>query len=356
MPILTQSIRQTALSLSLYRFDMDAGVSATPEHTDPLAFARISAQLVQSLTPSVTGAARVHPRGLDGTQNAPRDAMISAFVRKNAGYIMIAVLAFNWPVAQAADLKQETVQAWEDYLQSAIVRIQQRLQPDAVFLWMDEAPDRIEKVRKGQIVVAPAQPHIPRKVPSGLIHDWMGVSYVPGIGIRDVLPVMRDYGRYKEFYQPHIIESKMLGADDTCDRFSMVLMNKAFFKKTALDSDYQASYFRVDDHRLYSISKSTRIQEISEYGMPGQHTLPENEGTGLIWRLYSVVRFEERDAGLYIEVEAIALSRDIPAALRVVAEPIVRRVSRDSLITALKQTEAAVRASAEQAGQKSTRQ
>ena len=274
--------------------------------------------------------------------------MIFAYGRKNIRYLAIAVLAFNCRVVQASDLKQESVDAWEEYLQSANVRIQQRLQPDAIFLWMDEAPDRVEKVKKGQIVVAPAQPHIPRKVPSGLIHDWIGVYYMPGISIRDVLPVMRDYGHYKEFYQPHIIESKMLGADEACDRFSMVLMNKAFFKKTALDSDYQASYTRVDDHRWYSISKSTRIQEISEYGMPAQHTLPENEGTGLIWRLYSVVRFEERDGGLYVEVEAIALSRDIPAALRMVAEPIVRRVSRDSLITALKQTETAVRSSADQ--------
>jgi hypothetical protein len=58
------------------------------------------------------------------------------------------------------------------------------------------------------------------------------------------------------------------------------------------------------------------------------------------------MRFEERDYGLYIEVEAIALSRDIPAAVQVVAEPIIRRASRDSLIAALQQTEAAVRSAA----------
>jgi hypothetical protein len=62
--------------------------------------------------------------------------------------------------------------------------------------------------------------------------------------------------------------------------------------------------------------------------------------------LYSVSRFEERDGGVYVEVEAMALSRDIPAALRVFAEPIVRRVSRDSLLTALRQTEKAVRSAA----------
>jgi hypothetical protein len=46
--------------------------------------------------------------------------------------------------------------------------------------------------------------------------------------------------------------------------------------------------------------------------------------------------------GVYVELEAIALSRDIPAAFRVFVTPIVRRVSRDSLATSLHQTKAAV--------------
>jgi hypothetical protein len=153
---------------------------------------------------------------------------------------------------------------------------------------------------------------------------------------------------YKEFYHPHVIDSKTIEADEAGDRFSMVLMNKEFFKKTALDSDNHACYVHVDDHRMYSISRTTHIREIAQYGAPGQHILPEDKGTGLIWRLYSVVRFDEREGGLYIEVEAIALSRDIPAAVRLVAEPIVRGVSGDSLIIALQQTEAAVRSAAKQ--------
>ena len=65
----------------------------------------------------------------------------------------------------------------------------------------------------------------------------------------------------------------------------------------------------------------------------------KNEGKGLIWRLYSAPRFEERDGGVYIELEALALSRDIPAGLHWMIEPIVRRVSRSSLATALQQTQ-----------------
>ena len=41
----------------------------------------------------------------------------------------------------------------------------------------------------------------------------------------------------------------------------------------------------------------------------------------------------------------MALSRDIPSALRLVVEPIVRRVSREALETALRQTANAARSS-----------
>jgi hypothetical protein len=93
---------------------------------------------------------------------------------------------------------------------------------------------------------------------------------------------------------------------------------------------------------MYSITKPRRIQEIADYGTARERKLAEGEGTGLIWRLFSVSRFEERDGGLCVETEAIALSRDIPAALRVVVEPVVRRISRESLETAPQQTAHAV--------------
>jgi hypothetical protein len=115
-------------------------------------------------------------------------------------------------------------------------------------------------------------------------------------------------------------------------------MNRSALSKTALDCDYETTFVRVDGRRMYSITQAKRIQEIADYGTAKQHTLPEGEGTGLIWRLFSVSRFEEREDGLYIETEAMALSRDIPSALRLVVEPIVRRVSREALETALRQT------------------
>jgi hypothetical protein len=264
-----------------------------------------------------------------------------------ADLLAIALAILLFPVtAGAAHLKPETLQTWDEYVQAETAQMQGRLSSDARFLWADEAPDRGARLRNGEIVVSPAGPHIPRRVPSGLIHHWIGAAFVPNATLRDVLPVVRDYGRYKEIYHPAVIDSKAIATGESEDRFSMLLMNKSVISKTALDSDYRASWFRVNDQRWYGVSETMRIQEIAGYGTSGQRTLPEDEGTGLIWRIRGVTRFEERDGGVYIELEAMVLSRDIPAAVRLVVSPIVRRVSRESLLTSLRQTQDAVRSAA----------
>jgi hypothetical protein len=247
--------------------------------------------------------------------------------------------------AQAASLKPEAAKAWEDYVETASGGIRERASAPAGFLQIDATPAMAAKVHRGQIVVSPAAAHIPRKVPSGLIHHWIGTAFLANATIKDVVAIVRDYAKYAEVYAPHVLESRAISTGETVDQFSAVLINKSVLSKTALDCDYETTFVRVDDRRMYSVTQAKRIQEIADYGTPKQHMFPEGEGTGLIWRLYSVSRFEEREDGLYIETEAMALSRDIPSALRLVVEPIVRRVSREALETALRQTANATRAS-----------
>jgi len=246
------------------------------------------------------------------------------------------------PSVGAATLTEETKAAWDAYLQAANAAMQARLQPGAHFLWVDDAPGRAEEIRTKGPHIAPVGPHIPKKVPSGLIHDWLGVGFVPNVKIEDIEHVVRDYDRYKEIYKPGVIDSISHGTDGAKDLFSMRLVNKSVVAKTALDTDCEVSYFRVDDRRWYSVSNTTHIQEVDKFGTPAQHTLPEDHGTGLIWRLSSITRLEERDGGVYAELEAIALSRDIPPEFRLFVTPIVRRVSRDSLATSLHQTKVAI--------------
>lgn len=258
----------------------------------------------------------------------------------------IVILLF-FPLLKAAELKQETVKAWEAYIQAAHSRLVERLRAGRPFFWIDEAPDRSRQLRAGEILVSAMGEHNPKKVPSGLIHDWIGAAFIPNAKLDEVFAVVRNYDRYKEFYRPTVIDSKPIHQAYKEDKFSILVMNKALFLKTALDSEYESSYFQIDDKRWYSVGHTTRVQEIEHYGQPGEVKLPAGEGSGYIWRVYNISKFEERDSGVYVEVEVIALSRDIPASLRWLVNPIVRRVSKASLATSLGQTQDAVRLTGE---------
>jgi hypothetical protein len=262
--------------------------------------------------------------------------------RAFAGFLLICA-----PIASSAtELTNETLQAWQDYIRSANSGMEERLHGRLPFLWVDESADRSRRVRAGEVLVSPVGDNSPKRVPKGLIHDWIGATLIPNAGLEDIFAVVHDYNRYKEFYKPLVIDSRSLGVDGPDYRFSLLMLNKSLFAKTALASEWNDRYICVDDRRWYSTAYSTRVEEIEDYGSPGERKLPLNEGSGYIWRLYSFSRFEQRDDGVYVELEVIALSRDIPRGLRWLIDPIVRRVSRGSLFTSLTETRAAVRSEA----------
>ena len=261
---------------------------------------------------------------------------------------LIPVASLLSPVTiTAASLDPITSTAWEEYVHVAAQRMEQRLGAGKTFLWADEVPGRLARVRAGEVVVSPVGPQNPLRVPSGMIHDWVGAVFIAKATLKDVLQVVGDYARYKNFYAPTVIDSKVIATGETQGRFSMVLLNKTLFLRTALDIDYESRYVQIDERHGYSVSHTTRLQEIEEYGAPSQRILREGEGYGIVWRLASIARYVQLDGGVYFELEAMGLSRAVSPSLRWLAEPIVRRVSRASISTSLRQTENAVRARVE---------
>jgi hypothetical protein len=106
--------------------------------------------------------------------------------------------------------------------------------------------------------------------------------------------------------------------------------------------DFQNTFRQLDDNRWYSVSYTTRVRDVENYGTPDEHEGPIKTGRGLIWRVYSISRFEQRDGGVYVELEAVALSRDVPGGLRWLVDPIVRRTSKGSIHVSLEKTGEAV--------------
>ena len=242
----------------------------------------------------------------------------------------------------AAELKPATLDAWQQYVDAAKSRMQARLQPGAQFLWTDQDPERAARVKEGDIEVAPLLGHGWKSVPGGLIHDWIGASFIPNASLSDLLGVLENYDHYKDVYKPVVIDSQLEQRADGTDRFSMRWLHKVLFVTAAIDTDNKSHTYRIDNTRAYTLSQTTEVREIENYGKADQRELAPDQGSGYIWRLYSINRYEERDGGLYVEVEAMALTRDIPFSVRFMVKPVVMKLSRDSLDTSLEQTRTAV--------------
>jgi len=257
--------------------------------------------------------------------------------------IVLALFALLLAPAQstANDLKEQTLTAWDGYVSSACSRAVAGAK-EPPFLRIDEVPERRLQVRAGETTVWRESEGHSAKVPHGLIHDWMGAVFVPKVTIGDVLAVIRDYDRYAQVYTPAVVEASRLGSEENADRFSMLLMQKVLFVTAATKGEYETRYVQVDAKRWYSISKSTRLQSIENFGQPDMRELPPDQGPGYVWRLFTFTKFEESDGGVFIELEAIGLSRDVPMLVRWLVDPIVEHLPRNSLQATLDETRNAV--------------
>jgi hypothetical protein len=253
------------------------------------------------------------------------------------------LLAVGVPgLVSAIELRSGTLKAWEDYVRTVGLRMQARLDAQRPFLWTDESPDRGLRIRRGEILVAPVVGKGTQNVPDGLIHDWIGAVFIPNATFESLFAVVHDYDRYKEIYKPVVADSKVHACTPADQEFSMTWQRRVLFVNAAMEGQYKAHDFAVDARRGYNVAYTTQVQEIEDYGHSGEQLLPPGQGKGFIWRLHSIARYEERDEGVYLELEAIVLTRDIPASLRWMVNPVVNRLSIDSLTTTLRQTRDAV--------------
>jgi hypothetical protein len=275
------------------------------------------------------------PTSAAGILTAPeRRRFVGAFL---AAVLLILAASLT---SKGAELSPATLKAWDAYVQTQSARAA-GYSSRTPFLWSDGSPERLRHLHNRETIIAPFGEN-PHRVPLGLIHHWIGAVFLPGTRLDDVLSVVRDYDKYKDVYAPHIIESRVLRRTEAEDTFSIRMFNKAVVANFALDAEFHGTYARVDANKSYGISYTTRVREIEDYGVSGEHEAPANTGRGLIWRLYSISRFEQRDGGVYVELEAVVLSRDVPGALRWLVDPLVRRTSKSSMRISLEKTGGAV--------------
>jgi hypothetical protein len=330
------------------------------------------------------------------TDNAPERIRVN--FRCFAGLLLACFPA----IVHSAEPRPETLKAWDQSIQRIDLRTKTGAGGESAFLWIDQDPQRAERVRRGEVLVVPeAGANGFEAVPHGLIHDWIGAVFIPGVTLAQVFAVVEDYGHYAEFYRPAVIDAALLcgrgdGRNGEEEQFRVRYAQKVLFTSEVLDSDFQMRYTQRDERRWYSIAQSTRLQEFRDHGNPSHSGDAHDEGNRYIWRIHYIAspqrvrrhphfsqatmpaalrfagcylgaqrvrraprngqellpphsvlreflsRYEQRGGGVYLEQESVVLSRSIPISLRWLVEPAVRELSRNLTAASLRRTREAV--------------
>jgi hypothetical protein len=206
---------------------------------------------------------------------------------------------------------------------------------------VDSAPERKRLALEGKALAEPLAAKGEIAVPDGLIHDWVGAVFIPGATLEKTLLLAENYDNNKNVYKPEVVDSKRLSRNGDDFKVFLRLLKKKVLTVT-LNTNYDVRYIRVAPNRWRADAYSTRIAEVENAGERNERELPPGRDHGFLWRLNSFWRYEERDGGVFVECEAISLTRDVPAGLGWLINPIIRNLPKESLVNLLNATRQAL--------------
>ena len=247
--------------------------------------------------------------------------------------------------ASAADLKPETVAAFDRYVADLEVRLSPQFDGSRP-QWFQDVPSAREQLRLGKVSVRPSKGNGLISVKGGLIQHWTGAVFVSKATLKSALAVAQDYPHHPDYYKPEIGDAKIrTRQNDEFDVYLRIVKSKLFLS-AVFNTENKVDYHSIDAARVWCRSASTSIVEVNDAGKPSEHELPVGKDRGLLWRLHSYRFFEERDGGVYLSSESLSLSRDIPFGMGKVMAPFVEDLPGEALQMSLEKTRKAMLARA----------
>jgi hypothetical protein len=197
-------------------------------------------------------------------------------------------------------------------------------------------PDSEARLRRGEFAVEDLTPER-FDAPGAMVHHWRGTAFVAGATVDELERAMRDFDDYPKYFSPEVIRARTVTQRGDFIQVAMQVRQKHVIT-VALNTDYDVRFARVDSRHGYSISRSTRVREVEDTGTAKERELGPNEEHGFLWRMNTYWTYEERDGGLYMQIESVSLTRGIPTGLGWAVKPFVEKVPRESLEFTLRKT------------------
>ena len=250
----------------------------------------------------------------------------------------------------AAELHQKSIDTFDRYVRLTEARIDAEIQKSDPYLWVDSLAEparsqTYQRLRRGEVVIEKMRTFDngqPIQDEDSIIHDWLGTVFIPGVTLQQTIDLAQHYELHADIYKPDVMKTKILARDG--NNFTVFFR---FYKHKAVattvhNTVHEIRYMPIDDHRLRTRTWTTRIAQVEDSDKPDGPEKPIGNDSGYLWRLNTYWRYLERDGGVYIQMESISLSRDIPTGLGWLLRPFVEGVPRESVTFTLGTTRKAL--------------
>jgi hypothetical protein len=284
-------------------------------------------------------------------EHPPTGGATAPNVRRRFLALFLAIcVGFEFPSStRASELKQSTAQAFDRYVQLTEVQILSEVAGPGNFLHFESLSERernsiLARIHSGDVVVEPMHTLDKGKevyVPDGLAHHWLAIGFIPGATLDQAVALAQDYGHHPELYAPDIQRANALAHDG--QHFSVYYR---FYRRAIVtvvyNTQFGVDYFLPDASRGYCFARSVRIAEVQNPGNPDEKELPVGNDHGYMWRLNLYTRYVEKDNGVYVEIEFVALSRSVPWMFALLVNPYLSSIPRDYLTNYMRATQKAL--------------
>jgi hypothetical protein len=208
---------------------------------------------------------------------------------------------------------------------------QQHRLPNTFLAHPSSDPENMKmRLREGELIIEKLTPSADVNFSGALLHHWRGTAFAHGAKAADFERLVRDFNSYPQHFSPQVIQAKVL--TQGADRMQVWMrVRQKHVITVVMDTTYDITFGQLDAQHGYSISESTRIAELEAAGTSAERTLSANEDHGFLWRLNAYWSYAERDGGLYLQIEAISLTRSIPRGVGWAVQPYIESIPRESL-------------------------
>jgi hypothetical protein len=252
--------------------------------------------------------------------------------------LLVSWLFTAAPSCAVAEPPQAALSAFNSYIGAVEARLERQHRSQAGFLVSLASPAQAgQRLRQGDLIVDQLTPSTGTEFDGAMLHHWRGTAFAPGATTADFERLMKDFDAYPKHYSPQVLQAKVLSRQG--DHFQATMrVRQRHILTVVMDTAYDIVFGQLDARHGYSISRSTQIWEIASPGTVSERALTSSEEHGFLWRLNTYWSYEERDGGLYMQIESVTLTRSIPTGLGWAIGPFVESVPRESLEFTLRST------------------